>query len=74
MVRRVEHGSQGRVMNSYDAKRADELATKESLEVLSSALFQALEADLSDVRWPRLSKAYFMQAESIVHRLISFVK
>lgn len=38
-------------------ERADELATNESYEVLSSALFQALEADLSGLGWPKKSKS-----------------
>jgi hypothetical protein len=39
-----------------DAKRADELATDESYDVLISALHQALETDLSGLGWPHGSK------------------
>lgn len=53
-----------------DSQRADALATNESLDVLKSALFQALEADLSGQQWPGTSKAAYAEAETNVDSLI----
>lgn len=53
-----------------DYKRADELARHETFDVLKSALFQALEADLSERKWPNQSRIAFSEAETMVEQLI----
>jgi methanogenic corrinoid protein MtbC1 len=55
-------------------KRADELASSEDLDVICSALFQALEADLSTKDWPRNSKVIIGTVENDVHTLIALAE
>lgn len=40
-------------------ERAENLAQYESLDVLVSALYSALEADLSEIGWPSNSRVIF---------------
>lgn len=53
-----------------DAERAEELAANESLEILFSALYSALEADLSGLGWPNGSKISLAQATVQMESLI----
>lgn len=54
--------------------RADELANSEDLDVICSALFQALEADLSDKGWPKNSNVTIGTVETDVHALIELAE
>lgn len=43
-------------MDTDDVKRSNELAENEDLDILWSALYLALEADLSSSGWPKNSR------------------
>jgi hypothetical protein len=54
--------------------RAEELAQSEDLEILSRALFIALEADLSGFKWPLNSRINLTDSEMVIEDLVRIVK
>lgn len=55
-------------------ERDSVLAETEEIEVLSSALYAALEADLSCARWPRNSRTVLQSAFEEIDWLIGLTK
>ena len=57
-----------------EMERDSELAQNEDLETLSSALFLALETELSGLGWPGSTKPLLVEAETQVGSLIRQVE